>query len=116
MERLYQTAEQRKQVLEWLRSEPTLAAMATKYAISAASIGAMRRNVDGEYSALLRARVWQAIRAYKRARNGQQETEECDLPGMPPTRRSILLEMIQKEMDAAGDDKLERFYKAIVTA
>ena len=116
MERLYQTAEQRKQVLEWLQSEQTLAAMATKYAISAASIGTMRRNIDGEFSALLRARVWRAIREYKRAKSGQPEQLECDLPGMPPTRRSILLEMIQKELDAAGDDKLERFYKAIITA
>jgi hypothetical protein len=116
MERLYQTAEQRKQVLEWLRSEPTLAAMAAKYAISAASISTMRRNVDGDFSALLKARVWHAIREWKRAKSGNPEPEQFDLPGMPPTRRSILLEMIQKELDAAGDDKLERFYKAIITA
>lgn len=116
MELLYQTAEQRKQILEWLHSEPTQAAMAAKYAISAASIGAMRRNIDGDFSALLKARVWHAIREWKRAKSGQPVMEECDLPGMPPTRRSILLEMIQKELDAAGDDKLERFYKAIITA
>jgi hypothetical protein len=116
MERLYQTAEQRKQVQEWLRSKKTQAQMAEKYAISAGAIGAMRRNVDGEYSPLMRARVWNAIREYKRAKGEMGDAETCDLPGMPPTRRSILLEMIQKELDAAGDDKLERFYKAIVTA
>ncbi len=116
MERLYQSAEQRKQVLEWLQSERTQAAMAAKYAISAATISALRRFMDGEFSSMLKARVWQAIREYKRAKSGQPELEECDLPGMPPTRRSILLEMIQKELDAAGDDKLERFYKAIITA
>lgn len=116
MERLYQTAEQRKQVLEWLQSEPTQAAMSAKYAISTAAIGTMRRNVDGDYSSLLKARVWQSIRLWKQGKGGQSEQLECDLPGMPPTRRSILLEMIQKELDTAGDDKLERFYKAIVTA
>ena len=116
MEQLYQTYEQRQTLLEWLQSEPTLAAMAAKYAISAASIGAMRRNVDGDYSSLLKARVWQAIRLWKQTKSGQPEQMECDLPGMPPTRRSLLLEMIQKELDDAGDDKLERFYKAIITA
>lgn len=116
MERLYQTAEQRQTILERLHSEPTLAAMAARYAIGSATIGVMRRNIDGEFSTLLRARVRNAIREWKRAKSGQPEREECDLPGMPPTRRSILLEMIQKELDAAGDDKLERFYKAIVTA
>lgn len=116
MERLYQNAEQRQQVLDWLRSKKTQADMAAAYAISTGAIGAMRRNVDGEYSSLLRVRVWRAIREWKRAKSGQPETEQFDLPGMPPTRRSILLEMIQKELDAAGDDKLERFYKAIVTA
>lgn len=116
MQRLYQTAEQRQQVLDWLRSEPTLAEMAARYTISSASIGTMRRNVDGDYSPLLKARVWNAIREWKRAKSGQPEPEQFDLPGMPPTRRSILLEMIQKELDTAGDDKLERFYKAIITA
>lgn len=116
MERLYQTAEQRKQIMEWVRSKKTLAEMANTYAISAATIGAIRRNIDGEYSTLLQARVWKAIKEWQRAKSGQPEQEECDLPGMPPTRRSILLEMIQKELEAAGDDKLERFYKAIITA
>jgi hypothetical protein len=114
MERLYQTAEQRQMILEWVNSEKTTAAMATRYTISAATIGAMRRNVDGEYSKIMRARVWRAIRDFQQGKNGQPE--QFDLPGMPPTRRSILLEMIQKELDAAGDDKLERFYKAIITA
>jgi hypothetical protein len=76
----------------------------------------MRRNIDGDFSSLLKARVWQAIRLWKQTKSGQPAMEECDLPGMPPTRRSILLEMIQKELNTAGDDKLERFYKAIVTA
>ena len=116
MERLYQTLEQKQQLREWLYSKTTLAEMAASYAISTASIGFMRRNIDGEYSRSMRARVWQAIRVYKRANTGQPEQVECDLPGMPPTRRSILLELVQKELDAAGDDKLERFYKAIITA
>jgi len=115
MERLYNTPEEKKLLAEWLRSKKTLADMAAKYAISTGSIGAMRRNIDAEFSPLLRARVWQAIREWKRAKSGQTEPEQFDLPGMPPTRRSILLEMIQKELDAAGDDKLERFYKAIIT-
>lgn len=115
MERLYQTAEQRKQILEWLQSETTQAAMAAKYAISTATIGTMRRNLDAEFSSLLKARVWQAIRLWKQTNGNHPKLVECDLPGMPPTRRSILLEMIQKELDAAGDDKLERFYKAILT-
>lgn len=116
MERLYQTAQERQLVLDWLRSEPTMAAMAARYAISPATIGVMRRNVDGDYSTLMKARVWKAIQEWKRRKSGQPEPEQFDLPGMPPTRRSILLEMIQKELDAAGDDKLERFYKAIITA
>ena len=116
MEKLFNSAEQRQQVLEWLRSEKTQAAMAAKYTISAAAIGSMRRNVDGEYSPLLRARVWQAIRKWKLAKSGRPEFEQEELPCMPPSRRSILLEMIQKELDAAREDKLERVYKAIVTA
>lgn len=116
MERLYNTAEERQQILEWARSKKTLAEMAAKYAISSATIGMIRRNVGGEYSPILKARVWKAIWDWKRAKSGQPEPEQIDLPGMPPTRRSILLELIQKEMAAAGDDKLERFYKAIITA
>jgi len=114
--KLYNTADEKKQVFAWLRSKKTQAEMSAKYAISAASIGAMRRNIDGEFSPLLVMRVWQAIREWNRAKSGNADPAQFDLPGMPPTRRSILLEMIQKELDAAGDDKLERFYKAIITA
>ena len=116
MEKLYQTAQERQVVLDWLYSCRTQADMSARYAISMAAIGAMRRNADGEYSRLMKVRVWNAIRQWKRAKSGNQEPTQIDLPGMPPTRRSILLEMIQKEMEAAGDDKLERFYKAIITA
>jgi hypothetical protein len=116
MTRLYNTGEERAVILDWLRSERTLADMAARYAISAATIGAMRRNIDGEYSPLLRSRVTHAIREWKRDKSGSPEPEQIDLPGMPPTRRSILLDMIQKELDAAGDDRLERIYKAIITA
>lgn len=115
MERLYQTAEQRQQIREWLNSEPQKQ-ISEKYAISYASINKMSRNVDKEFSPIMKARVWKAIREWKRAKRDNPEPEQVDLPGMPPTRRSILLEMIQKELDAAGDDKLERFYKAIITA
>lgn len=116
MERLYNTPEEKKLIIEWLRSKKTQAEMAERYAISAATIGQMRRNIDGEFSVILKARVRNAVHEWLRKKSGNPEPEQFDLPGMPPTRRRILLEMIQKELDAAGDDKLERFYKAIITA
>lgn len=116
MERLFNTTQERALIQEWLYSERTQAAMADKYAISPAVVGAMRRNIDGEYSTIMRRRVWNAIREWHRAKNGQPEFEQIELPGMPPSRRSILLDMIQKELEQAGEDKLERIYKAVVTA
>ena len=115
MTKLYQTAEQRQQIREWLQSG-SQKELSIKYAFSHSSINRLCRNVDKEFSHIMKARVWNAIREWKRSKSGQTEPEQIDLPGMPPTRRSILLEMIQKELDEAGDDKLERFYKAIITA
>ena len=116
MERLYQTNEQRQLIVDWLNSERTSTTLSKKYPISQPTISKIKRNVDGDYSATMKARVWSAIAEWKRVKSGHDETEQLELFGMPPTRESILREMIQKELDTAGDDKLERIYKLIVTA
>lgn len=116
MERLYQTNEQRQLIVDWLNSERTSIALAKKYPFSQPTISNLKRNVDGDFSAMMKARVWSSIVEWNRVKSGHDETEQLELLGMPPTRKSILLEMIQKELDTAGDDKLERIYKLIVTA
>lgn len=116
MERLYQTTEQRQMILDWLNSEKTTLAIANKYALSQSTVSILKRNVDKEYSALMKARVIKAVAEWKRNKSGQAEAEQLEFLGMPPTRESILKELINKELEVAGEDRLERIYKAIITA
>lgn len=116
MERLYQTTEQRQLIVDWLNSEKTTLAIANKYAFSQATIYLLKRNIDKECTTMLKARVIKAVTEWKRNKSGQAEAEQLEFLGMPPTRESILKELINKELETAGEDKLERIYKAILQA
>lgn len=116
MERLYQTTEQRQIILDWLNSEKTTLAVANKYAFSQATVSILKRKIDNDYTTLMKARVWKAVAEWKRNKSGQAEAEQLEFLGMPPTRESILKELINKELEVAGEDRLERIYKAILQA
>jgi hypothetical protein len=114
MERLYQTTEQRQLIVDWLNSNTTVH-LALLYALSQSTISIIKRNLDKDYTTLMKQRVWKAVAEWKRS-SGKDDMEQLEFLGMPPTRESILKELINKELEVAGEDKLERIYKAILQA